>query len=164
MPLSLDAQEQERARQLELDGRGFDEFAETAYDDITRLAADVCGTPIALISVVDGERQWFKSRIGLDATETSREFSFCVHAICNPLEVMVVEDTTEDPRFAANPFVTGEPYIRFYAGAPLLTSSGHALGTICVIDNQPRSITREQMNQLQFLAQQVVEVLEKRKK
>jgi len=135
---------------------------EQAYDDITRMAADLCGTPIALISLIDGKRQWFKSRIGLQVRETPREMAFCAHAIEAPDQPLVVNDATQDPRFQANPLVTGDPGIRFYAGAPLVTSSGQPLGTLCVIDRLPREISPAALEQLQFLARQVIQVLEER--
>ena len=139
-----------------------DSAEEQAYDDITRMAADLCGAPIALISLVDDKRQWFKSRVGLQARETPRELAFCAHAIANAGETLVVNDATQDARFESNPLVTGDPSIRFYAGAPLVTSSGHALGTVCVIDKTPRDINPEQLAHLQFLAQQVVTMMETR--
>ncbi len=133
---------------------------ERAYDDITRLAADACGTPIALISISDNNRQWFKSRVGLQLSELPRENSFCSHALMAPQDMMIIGDTAKDERFANHPLVIGEPNIRFYAGAPLLTRDGHAIGAICVIDTMPRELNAKQLEELQFLAQQVMVMLE----
>ena len=156
--------EAERARQSELDDfRIVDTLEEQAFDDLTRMAASVCGVPIALISLLDRDRQWFKSRVGLQATETPREFAFCEHAIHAPEPVMMVRDATQDERFAANPLVTGDPSIRFYAGAPLVSSGGQRLGTICVIDRVPRELDARQIETLQFLADQVMRKLEERR-
>jgi diguanylate cyclase (GGDEF)-like protein len=154
----------EAARQQAVESfKLIDTLNETAYDDITRLAASICGTKIALLSIVDKDRQWFRSRVGFDVTETSRDVSFCVHAITLPNEVMVVPDATRDPRFADNPLVTGEPGIRFYAGAPLVLSSGDALGALCVIDDQARNITQEQIAALAMLSRQVTAQIELRR-
>jgi len=117
-----------------------DTAPERAYDDITRMAAMLCGTPIALISLIDAKRQWFKSGAGLDVQETPSELAFCAHAIQRPQEVMVVHHAAADERFKGNALVIGEPMIRFYAGAPILIKEGHAMGTVCVIDRMPRTL------------------------
>jgi PAS domain S-box-containing protein len=140
-----------------------DTESEEKFDDLTLLAKHICDTPIALISFVDAERQWFKSRVGLTTAQTPRAISFCGHAILEE-DVMVVPDAAADERFADNPMVTGAPGIRFYAGAPLLTSTGHALGTLCVIDHKPRELTEEQLEALRTLARQVVAQLELRRR
>lgn len=140
-----------------------DTAAEQVYDDITRLASFVCKAPISLISLVDETRQWFKSKVGLEVEQTPREHAFCGHAILRPSQIMVVSDAKQDPRFAANPLVTGDPHIRFYAGVPLVTPTGEALGTLCVIDRAPRALTPEQIEVLHALARQVVVQLEMRR-
>ncbi|MBN9409940.1 MAG: GAF domain-containing protein [Burkholderiales bacterium] len=139
-----------------------DSSAETAYDDITRLASQTFGAPISLISLIDEDRQWFKSRVGLEMQETPRDWSFCSHAIEQPDEVLVVRDAQLDPRFRNNPMVTGSPHIRFYAGAPLVTATGEAIGSLCVIDSKPRDIDPAKLAELQFLAAQVVAMMQKR--
>ncbi|HEY0253522.1 MAG TPA: GAF domain-containing protein, partial [Kofleriaceae bacterium] len=136
-----------------------DTAPQPSFDRITALASRILDVPIALVSLVDDERQWFKSCIGLGASETSRDVAFCAYAILNP-GVLVVSDATEDPRFADNPLVTGEPYIRAYAGAPLVTSHGFALGTLCAIDTRPRRFTTEQLASLVDLASIVVDEME----
>ena len=137
--------------------------ADRELDVITRLAADRFDTAIALVSLVDADRQWFKSRHGLDTSETCRRHSFCGHTIAGR-EVMVVEDTHRDPRFAANPLVSGAPHIRFYAGAPLVLADGHAVGTLCIIDSAPRErFTPRERDILALMASQVVALLESRR-
>lgn len=140
-----------------------DTLPEQAFDDLTMLAAQICQTPIALISLVDEKRQWFKSEVGLGVAETSRDLAFCAHAILNPLGVLEVGDALLDPRFADNLLVTGEPHIRFYAGAPLAAADGTALGTLCVIDRVPRELSEEQKQSLQALGRHVVSLLELRR-
>jgi PAS domain S-box-containing protein len=132
---------------------------EQNFDDLAQVAMQLCGTAIGVISLIDADRQWFKSCLGLEARETSRDIAFCAHAILAPDEVLMVTDATKDSRFADNPFVIGEPYVRSYAGAPLVTENGIALGTLCVIDYQPRTLSAEQIASLKALARQVVQLL-----
>ncbi len=138
-----------------------DTLPEQQFDDIVTLAASICETPIALVTLVDETRQWFKARRGLAAPEAPREVAFCAHAILMD-EVFEVRDAAADQRFADNPLVTGEPHIRFYAGAPMITAAGLPLGTVCVIDRQPRNLTPQQKTALQALARHVVALLELR--
>ena len=135
---------------------------EGIFDELTDLAASLFDAPIALISLIDESRQWFKSRVGLDAKQTSRDVAFCSHAILQP-EVFVLPDTLNDKRFADNPLVTGPPHIRFYAGAPLFTADGHGLGTLCIIDREPREISKKQQKFLSTLRTHVLKLLELRR-
>ena len=139
-----------------------DTLPEQEYDDLTQLAASICGTPIALISLVDRDRQWFKSKVGIEASETARDISFCGHAVAEDA-MLNVPDVLQDPRFADNPLVVNEPNIRFYAGVPLRTSDNFTLGTLCVIDRQSRDLTPLQIEQLESLSRLVVSQLELRR-
>ena len=139
--------------------RILDTPAEQSFDDIALIAATVCGTPIALMTLLDGERQWFKARVGLDVSQTPREHAFCSYTILGG-DVLVVEDALKDVRFSKNPLVTSNPHIRFYAGSPLVDSRGYALGSLCVIDHQPRVLAVEQLAVLQALSRQVISLIE----
>lgn len=156
--------EREQERLRELDNLSvMDTLPERSYDRLAKLAGIICDTPIALISLLDGSRQWFKANVGLDATETPRDQAFCAHTIIDPGTVMVVKDATADARFVDNPLVQGDPNIRFYAGAPLVTASGLALGSLCVIDHEPRDLTAPQLEALELLASGVSMLLQLRR-
>lgn len=153
----------ENERLKALKGVGIlDTSMEKEFDAITHLAATICNTPIALISFVDKDRQWFKSRYGLNLFETARDISFCSRAIEHPDELMVVENTLLDERFVDNPLVNEEPALRFYAGSAIVTDSGHALGTVCVADGKPRKLTPDQMVSLKALSRLTMRLIYER--
>lgn len=155
------ATEAERLRALDA-YRILDTAPEAVFDDLVAVAAHICGAPMSLISLIDESRQWFKARVGLELPETRREHAFCAHAILDT-RPLIVPDATTDTRFADNPYVVDAPSIRFYAGAPLVTPEGHALGTLCVLDRVPRELTASQLDALQALARQATALLEWRK-
>jgi len=154
----LPADEQERVRQLAACAI-LDTPPDAAFDDIAQLARLICDTPMALVSMVDMQRQWFKARVGLELGETPRDHSFCAHAL-EQTTPLVIADAQADPRFRDNPLVTGEPFIRFYAGVPIRLGAGSALGTLCVLDTKPRALTAAQLEALSVLARRVERELE----
>jgi len=160
-PASLPLDEDARLRALE-ELQLLDSPAEQEFDDITLLASFICDTPIALISLIDKDRQWFKSRVGLDIPETPRNIAFCAHAILGD-DVFEVPDAAADQRFADNPVVTSDPHLRFYAGMPLKTSDNHNIGTLCVIDRNPRRLSDAQREALRALGRQIMRLVELRK-
>lgn len=160
MSYPLPKNEEERLRALRR-YKILDTQPEDRFDELTELAAIICEVPISLMSLIDADRQWFKSKVGLEMQETPRAQAFCTHAIMQP-DMFVVPDASKDERFAQNPLVTGETHIRFYAGAPLVASDGHVLGTMCVIDREPRELTEKQLNALRILSRQVVYHMEMR--
>jgi hypothetical protein len=165
----LPPNEQERLEALN-EYHILDTLPESDFDDITRIASEVCKTPISLVTIIDADRQWHKSNLGLHTpagekeTESPRKTSFCAHAILTPELELVVPDAKKDARFADNPSVTGEPFIGFYAGIPLVNPEGFALGTLCVLDHKPHTLTDDQLKTLKALARQVVCQLELRRK
>jgi signal transduction histidine kinase len=165
IPSSLPLQINEEERLAALESYNIlDTGEEQDFDELTFLASAICNTPIALISLVDANRQWFKSHKGLAARETPVEQSFCAHAIASYDDIMIVDNAKEDERFADNPLVTGETNITFYAGVPLVNEDGYALGSLCVIDHHKRALTDNQASALKIIAKQVVDKLELRRK
>jgi len=160
-PVPIPPDEPQRLAEL----RGYevlDTPPEEAFDNITLLASHICNTPIALITLVDSDRQWFKSRVGVTVAETSRDIALCAHTIVED-DLLVIPDASLDKRFARNPLVRSHPRIRFYAGAPLITKKRHALGTLCVIDRVPRKLSKDQLEALRALSRQVMAQLEARR-
>lgn len=158
-PQAAEAQRLESLRKYQI----LDSEPEVAFDDLALLASHICATPMAAISLVDENRQWFKARVGIAVTQTPRSISFCSHAI-QQRGIFVVPDATKDERLRTNPQVTGDPHIRFYAGAPLIAREGHALGTLCVVDRRPRQLTPAQVEALAALQRQVEAQLELRRR
>ncbi len=159
----IPSNDKERLKELE-SYEILDSLPEKEYDDITRIASQICQTKVSLISFVDEDRQWFKSHYGINSTETPREHAFCAHAINNINDVLEVEDSRKDERFHDNPLVTDEPHVVFYTGIPLVSPDGYALGTLCVIDDEPKKLDKEQVESLKALANQVIKLLELRKR
>ncbi|MBC7935501.1 MAG: GAF domain-containing protein [Rhizobacter sp.] len=140
-----------------------DTAAETDFDELVELAGQVCNAPISLITLLDKDRQWFKAKNGMAASSTSRDVAFCSHAILQN-DVFVVEDASKDDRFAGNPLVTGDPSIRFYAGAPVISPGGYKMGTICIIDKEPKKISEKEKRALLLISKQVTKLLDLRRK
>ena len=153
--------EAERQRVLDM-YRIVDTLPESAYQDIVQLASTLCDTPIALLTLIDRDRQWFKASHGLEGTQTRREDAFCARAIEAPSDLMEVPDAQQDPRFLANPYVTGAPHVRFYAGMPLVAPGGEAMGTVCVIDEVPRRLDERQRKGLAALSRLTMTLLDAR--
>ncbi len=139
-----------------------DSGPEESFNDLTRLAAYICETPVAGISLIDSDRQWFKAKVGITESETSRDISFCSHAILQD-GPFIVADALEDDRFKANPLVTAQPNIRFYAGSPLVSPEGYKIGTLCVIDSAPRELNLQQVAALRVISNQIITLLEHRR-
>lgn len=161
MPVPIPADETERLAALR-HYQILDTDPEQAFDDLTHLASFICGTPMSLVSLIDEDRQWFKSKVGIEGEETPRELAFCAHAIMGR-DILEVPDATQDARFASNPSVTVENGIRFYAGSPLVNEAGRALGTLCVVDRVPRELSEEQREALDALSRQVMAQIELRR-
>ena len=132
---------------------------EACYDDIIKMASSICNVPISLMTLVDKDRQWFKAKVGLEISETRRDWSFCTHAI-KENSPLIIHDALQDERFINNPLVTGVPNIRFYAGFPLRNTDGNKLGTLCVIDRKPGNLTSQQFNIMEILSRQIVSFLD----
>jgi GAF domain-containing protein len=153
----------EAARIAALNGYAIlDSEPEEAFDDLVLLAAHICRTPMAMLSLVDDHRQWFKSKVGVKVQETPKDISICAHAI-EQHDLYIIPDTCKDPQFRENPLVVGEPRIRFYAGAPLVNEDGFALGTLCVVDREPRQLDDEQKEALNALSRLALRQMELRK-
>jgi GAF domain-containing protein len=151
------------SRLAALDRSGLmDSPSDASFDQLAQVARFACDAPFAAISFIDCDRQWFKAQLGLDREEIPVGDSFCAHALAHPHEVMVVEDASEDPRFAANPLVTGDTHVRFYAGMPIVTADGQAIGAICIYDRQPRLLRPDQSEGLRSLAEWASALLQKR--
>ena len=154
----------EALRQFELDQYLLlDTIPEREYDDLAQLAAAICDVPYAGVTLIDHDRQWFKARVGIPPGDMPRDISFCSHTIAGDEELMQVEDMTQDDRFTDNPLVTGEHHIRFYAGAPLVNMNGYALGSLCVLDTQPRHLSEQQRNSLVALSRITSSLIEQRR-
>jgi two-component system, NtrC family, sensor kinase len=161
MPAPMPPDESERLAALH-EYQILDTPPEQVFDDLTWLASFICQTPMALVTLIDRHRQWFKSRVGFDSAESPRNESICAHAIMKPDRVLEVPDASKDRRFAEMPAIAGGPRVRFYAGAPLVGARGHAVGTICVMDRQPRTLSDDQRHALRILAAQAASQLELR--
>ncbi len=159
VPPQIPSDDQRRLKELHR-YEVLDTSYEAEFNDVAQLAATICKTPIALISLIDAKRQWFKAKVGIDLNEFPRDISFCGHTIIADTEVFEITDTAEDERFLDNPLVIGEPYIRYYAGVPLINQNGYKMGTISVLDTKPGEINAEQIFTLQTLARQVVKLLD----
>ncbi|MCH5715329.1 GAF domain-containing protein [Niabella hibiscisoli] len=159
----MPANEQERLKDL-YSYNILDTLSEEDFDNITEIASQICNTKISQITLADNDRLWFKSSHGLPGSEVPRHLSFCTHAINTPDELFMVPDAREDERFADNPFVTGEPYVVFYAGVPLISENGFALGSLCVVHDRPTQLSETQLKSLKALSKQAMRLIELRKK